>query len=714
MPTDTLQSAPVPPLLAVSATFTAEAIQDALSFWMGELDLDLLIRFAPYNQVFQQLLDPGSLLASNRGGVNALLVRLEDWAANGAAGLEAGVRHFIEGLRVAAAFPSPTLVCLCPPSPQFLAQPGHHTLLTDMEAMLRAETDALPGIHLTTAAALAELYPVEEYYDEHGEKLGGIPYTPLFFAAVATLIARQAHALKRAPYKVIVLDCDETLWLGVCGEDGPHGIIVDGPHRLLQEFMVAQHDAGALLCVASKNNEDDVLETFRLNPSMPLRLEHFVAERINWEPKSSNIRSLAEELDLGLDSFIFVDDNPAETAQVNADCPEVLCLTLPRDNAQIPEFLRHVWAFDRLKVTGEDRRRSELYAQRIARSRLERKTASLAEFLAALALEIDIAPMAAGELPRVSQLTLRTNQMNFTSVRRGEGEVREFLDAAGGECLTVHVRDRFGDYGLVGVLLYRIVGGSLALDTFLLSCRALGKGVEHRMLAKLGQVALERGVSVVTVPFTKTARNKPAKALLESAGAASVTSLAGGALYRFSAEYLAEFQYKSEGRAPALVPQFEESGPAVKPANFMRFATELAAPQQVLAAIRGGRKSAPATPSTGAEPRTPLERQLAAIWADLLNLPAVGIHDNFFDLGGHSLLAVQLLSAVRQAFDADLSLEIVYSGAFTIEELAKAIEVYQIQEAGEYEDLLKELEGLSDDEVQALLEQESGSGTTTA
>jgi len=672
-------------LVAVSATFTAEAVEDSLSFWMRELRLDLPVRFAPYHQVFQQLLDPGSLLATNQG-VNVILLRWEDWPASGGA-------EFAEALRAAASFPAPTLVVECPPSPGAVAA----------ATPIPAGSDA---VYFVSAAELARLYPVEDYYDPHGEELGHVPYTPELFAALGTMIARKVHALKRAPYKVIALDCDETLWVGVCGEDGPGGIIVDVPRRALQEFMVAQQEAGALLCLCSKNNEEDVLETFRLNPSMPLRLGRFVSRRINWEPKSDNVRALAEELELGLESFILVDDNPAESEQVRSECPEVLCLTLPEDDSEIPRFLNHVWAFDRLKVTAEDAQRTAMYAQRAERAKLERQSASLEQFLEALELKVEIGPATPEQLPRVSQLTFRTNQMNFTTVRRTENELRELLRPGAGECLTVRARDRFGDYGLVGVIILRKGEKSLTLDTFLLSCRALGKGVEQRMLARVGQLAVELGFERVAVPFSETARNKPAKTLLETIGAPFRMGVEGGWLYRFPADYLASVRITPAG---AVVSHREtQARMPVPQLDYARIATELATAREVLEAVRA-RKQAAARPATpGVAPRTPLEQRLAALWSELLGLPSVGIDDNFFDLGGHSLLAVQLLSAVRQAFGVDLSLEVVYSGAFTVAELAKAIELYQIREAGEgeYGELLKELEGLSEDEARALLAQE--------
>lgn len=643
---------------------------DTLSFWMRELGWSDPVRFAPYNQVFQQLLDPASLFASNRGGMNVALVRLED-------GLEDHTGELVSAVRSAApGMASPLLVCLCPESGGFAA--------------VRAGLEGIANTYVVTPDELSALYPVADYHDPHGEELGHVPYTPEFFAALGTMVMRRAHAIRMKPWKVIALDCDETLWRGVCGEDGPSGIQIDPPHRALQEFMVARHDAGMLLCLCSKNNEEDVLETFRAHPEMPLKLEHFIARRINWEPKSANLASLAEELELGLDSFIQVEDNPAECAEIEASCPEVLNVALPAAPGEIPRFLRHVWAFDHLRTTEEDRNRTALYAQRLERGRLQREATSLQEFLDSLNLQVRIAEIAPDEIPRVSQLTQRTNQMNFTTIRRSEAEIAALLRSDRWRRLAVHVSDRFGSYGLVGVMLAELRDDTLRLDTFLLSCRALGKGVEHRMLARVGEIAPK----MVEIPFAPTARNRPALDLLQSIGAPS----------RVPAEWLAAVRYKP-GAASARV------HPAPAPAtpraaiDYVRIARDLPEPAAILCAARR-ESSAAVSPSVA--PRTALEGQLAAIWADLLNVPAVGAHDDFFDLGGHSLLAVQLLSRVRQVLGVDLSLSVLYNGEFTVAGLAKAIELDSMEhgDPAEYADLLREIERLSDEEARALLAEE--------
>ena len=185
-------------------------------------------------------------------------------------------------------------------------------------------------------------------------------------------MARKIHVLTSSPYKVIVLDCDNTIWSGVVGEDGVDGIEISEEWRQMQQRMVELSEKGFLLCLCSKNEESDVLEVFDKRTEMVLKRDRLVSWRINWQRKSENIKSLAQELKLGLDSFIFLDDNPIECAEVRSACPEVLVLEFPKAE-RITRFLGHVWPFDRLSITSEDQQRTLMYQQEIERSRFQRK-----------------------------------------------------------------------------------------------------------------------------------------------------------------------------------------------------------------------------------------------------------------------------------------------------------------------------------------------------
>ena len=348
---------------------------EPLQFWLQTLGLSAQVSFAPYNQLARQLLDRASLLATNTSGMNVLLLRLEDLTessasnarnatAETAALIERNAGELLVALQSAAArHPIPWLVCLCPSSKAALTNPALAGLCQRLEDRFQAELAAAGNVYLTTSAELLQLYPTPGYDDPEANRLGHMPYAQAFYTTLGTMIARKYYALKRPAKKVIALDCDQTLWTGVCGEDGPAGVQLDAPRLALQQFMIERMEAGMLLCLCSKNNEADVLEVFSRRPEMPLRLEHFAARRLNWRPKSENLRSLAQELRLGLDSFILVDDNPVECAEVEANCPEVLTIHLPEAPDELPRFLPHLWVFDQLKVTAEDRQRTAMYQQ---------------------------------------------------------------------------------------------------------------------------------------------------------------------------------------------------------------------------------------------------------------------------------------------------------------------------------------------------------------
>ena len=190
-----------------------------------------------------------------------------------------------------------------------------------MENKLFLDIGDISNVYFLKSQSFAQNYFVKDYYDPHGNELGHIPYTNEYFTSLGTLLFRNIFSLKNTRYKVIALDCDNTLWKGVCGEDGVSGIEITEGHKELQKFMVAQINAGMIICLCSKNNEEDVFEVFDKREDMILKRENLVSWRINWNLKSENLKALAKELNLGLDSFIFLDDNPVECSEVKINCP---------------------------------------------------------------------------------------------------------------------------------------------------------------------------------------------------------------------------------------------------------------------------------------------------------------------------------------------------------------------------------------------------------
>ncbi|GGZ21330.1 SDR family NAD(P)-dependent oxidoreductase [Streptomyces poonensis] len=573
-------------VLAVAGTFTTDPLHPILSHWTERLGLDLEVRLTPYNQVFQELLDPASTFAGNRRGCNIALVRLEDWPA----GTE-GHRTLDEFAAAATAAarrgPVPLLVALCPPSPGAETRRGPE--LEEAESRLRTALDGVPGLHVLGSGEWSGAYPVAEHHDAAREEHAHIPYTPVAYTALGTALARKVHSLLAPPFKVLVLDCDNTLWSGVCGEDGSRGVGIGPGRRRLQEWAVELHDRGVLLCLCSKNEDEDVDEVFRQRTDMPLRLEHIAARRVNWDPKPDNLAELARELGLGLDSMVFLDDNPVEIAAVRAAHPEVLALPVPGDEKDLPAFLDRLWAFDRADVTDEDRQRTAMYRAARDREALRGSSTTLAEFIAGLDLRIDVHEARPEQLPRVAQLTQRTNQFNLSTVRRSESELRTVLDE-GARCWVAEVADRFGEYGLVGAAITRLDTEAVVLDTFLMSCRVLGRGVEHAFLAAVAsKEAEEGGPGTLEAVQRPTAKNRPARLFFDVAmgpGTAHPASGEGAVVHRAALTELTRLAFRPDGAEDSRdAPQDTGASPTARALPGEGKAADQAGAQERVAAL---------------------------------------------------------------------------------------------------------------------------------
>jgi FkbH-like protein len=482
--------------------------------------------------------------------------------------------------------------------------------------------------------------------------------------------------------------------------------------------MVAQHDAGKLLCLCSKNNEADIMAVFDGRPEMVLKPKHIIARRINWRPKSENLKSLADELQLGLDTFIFLDNNPLDCAEVRANCPQVLTLQLPQESEFIPRFLQHIWAFDRRTRTQEDSQRTLFYKQNLERQHYMDQALSLSDFLESLELNIQIVEMLPSHLPRVAQLTQRTNQFNVNKISRTENEIQSLIDREQYRCLTVTVSDRFGEYGLVGLILFKEDKDTIVVDTFLLSCRVLGRGVEHRMLARLGEIAQVTKRHYVDVLYQRRERNQPALDFLNDVGAQFRKVLDEGCLlFRFPADQIVKLTYQSRMVADKNS-QFQ--GVNINPSSAIntdqsawlksdlqnRIATSLYDSKEILQIIRTRKRNLPVTGVNFVAPRTPTEKILSEIWCNLLGLEKVGVYDDFFEVGGHSLLATQMLSRIWENFQVEIPVQALFTAGFAIADLAQSIERYQIERADVADILavLDELKELSDEEAKMLLD----------
>ncbi len=671
----------------IAATFVAEPIAAPLGVVLGAAGIAAPVDFAPYNQVLQQLLTPGSAFALNKGGVNIVLVRVHDFVRDQSdpelalSSLSGICTELGNALRQFAARSTDPLVLVMPP-----ASPGLERRIADAAAraagQLRAAVAGLPGLHILDLELTNSQFGGDEH-DPVRDQYAHIPYTEEYFAALALALGRLIHAIRVPPAKVLVLDCDNTLWRGVVGEDGVEGIELTDAFLKVQEFAVALEGKGILVCLASKNTEADVLAVFETRRDMRLKLEHIAAHRVNWLPKPTNIRALAQELNLGLDAFVFIDDNPVECAQVRAELPSVITLQLPPD-AEVESFLKNLWVFDKLVSTAEDRERTRMYRENAARQALESTATDIADFLESLNIKIEINPPDEAEWPRVAQLTQRTNQFNFLTGRRTEAELR--ARAVDGESvLRVRVKDRFGDYGLVGVIETHREADSLSVDNLMLSCRVLGRGVEHAMLRRLGEIADAAGLAWLCLPLVATARNEPARAFADSVAAQYRVTQPAGALYRIPVAAAMQIEHRP-GQDPEAVLEArraeDKKGTAANVAaapsddsrsdRYAQLASKLDSGSAIMGVLASRRITRQLSSGPATAPASDFERQLLEIWEEVLSTNGIGVDDDYVALGGTSLLSVRLFAQIERRFGVQLRLTSILE-APTVRSLARLI-----------------------------------------
>jgi len=341
-----------------------------------------------------------------------------------------------------------------------------------------------------------------------------LPVSAEFFSAYSRGLVGSFSAMFRAPRKVLCTDLDNTLWGGVLGEDGADGIAAGSAFPGIcyldyQRYLKQLSSRGVLLAIVSKNNEADVRDAFKTRSAdFALRLEDFVACKIGWNEKSESIRELAQELSLGLDSFVFVDDSPVECEGILQQLPEVAVVQAPIDEPwKLVEILSEQPFFDAVQFTEDDVNRLNEYKAQAQRAELAGSAGSRDEFLASLEIVCTFQSALQAPLSRAVQLLAKTNQFNLTTRRRSTAEVERF--AAEGQAVVVRVRDRFGDAGVVGLALAQNRGDACIIDSFLLSCRVIGRGIETALLAYVGEQAQRTGARRLVGEFITTKKNTP-------------------------------------------------------------------------------------------------------------------------------------------------------------------------------------------------------------
>ncbi len=353
-------------------------------------------------------------------------------------------------------------------------------------------------------------YSAEELIDWKYYFISQMPFNPKLARPFKKWMAHKMDGLALKRKKCLVLDLDNTLWGGVLGEDGIDGIQIGGDYPgkaflYFQSALLQLAKTGVILTVCSKNNENDVLEAWEKNPFNVLKKEHFSAWRINWNDKPANIRELAEELNIGIDSFVFVDDNPAERELVRQTLPMVSVPDFPEHPYMLPAFFKQLVSdyFKVYTVTPEDLQKTEQYKANALRRKEQLSFTNMEAFLRSLDLQVNIQHLNEHNLARIAQMTQKTNQFNLTTRRYTETDIRRQHEN-GWHTWCVSVKDKFGDNGITGCI---IVDNHNHIDSFLLSCRILGKGIETAFAKSVFSLLKKQGVETITATYAPTAKN---------------------------------------------------------------------------------------------------------------------------------------------------------------------------------------------------------------
>jgi FkbH-like protein len=351
----------------------------------------------------------------------------------------------------------------------------------------------------------------------HDERAWFETKQPCSSGLLVELAREAAHlvtGLRRPPKKVLVLDLDNTLWGGVIADDGMEGIELGDTSargeafKSFQRYIRSLKDRGTLLAVCSKNDLEKAMEPFESHPEMVLRMSDIVSFKANWEPKSENIRNIASELNLGLDSLVFVDDNPAEIEIVRQFVPEVSTILLGPDPALYVSQLQDCRLFEPKSITAEDAERTRQYRTEAERHALLASVTDMGSYLESLQMEATISTFAPVDMPRVSQLINKSNQFNLTTRRRSEADLLALKQDSAFIGFSTRLTDRFGDHGLISVVIGRIQDSEMEIDTWLMSCRVLKRQVEDEVLNDLVRIARSRGCSSIRGIYVPTPKNE--------------------------------------------------------------------------------------------------------------------------------------------------------------------------------------------------------------
>jgi len=535
--------------VACLSSFTFDPIKSALELQGLRSAFAFDTYVAPFGQFEQELLNPSSGSASFKPDVVLLAVRLQDVcpalydAFNALTADDPGrmIDDWIGRLRTALlafrerssahvliqnydlpASPALGIADRVSPVSQIAAIARTNDALSTLAA-------SIANVHIMDYDALVARRGREHWQDPRTALYARIPVAPKHYWHLAGFYVRHLRPLYGLSRKVLVLDADNTLWGGVVGDVGIDDIALghDFPgnaYVAFQQRILDLYHRGVILCLASKNEPGTVEEVLEKHPEMVLRAEHFAAMRVNWNPKPDNLQQMAADLNLGIDSFVFVDDSAVECELMRTALPRVMTIPLPEDPAGLPGVIESLDCFDQWAVSAEDRQRGKLYKAQVKRTELHAAAVDMPTFYRQLQMRMTLFIDHQSHIARAAQMTNRTNQFNMHTIRCSEDDIRRFMAAEDHHVITLALQDRFGDNGVVGLAVVRQSREEWTLHLLLMSCRVLGRTVEQTFVGWIAAQARSAGVGRMVAEFVQTVKNKPFAGFYEERGFAWVES----------------------------------------------------------------------------------------------------------------------------------------------------------------------------------------------
>lgn len=369
------------------------------------------------------------------------------------------------------------------------------------------------GDPVLDVAGLAQQVGLDNWFSGRYWMMAKYTISPELVPLYADCACKWLAVLAGKSRRALVLDLDNTLWGGIVGDDGKEnlalgsGDVLGEAHQAVQAMAKSLHQRGVLLCLSSKNEEAVALDAFRSHPEMVLSEADITTWRINWTDKAENIKSMAEELNLGLSSFVFIDDNPVERQRVRNALPDVAVPELPKDVTEWVPIIQAASYFESLNFSLEDTKRADFYKQNAVRAKLENEFVSHDDFLTSLSMVMDVRPFDAAGRLRIAQLIAKSNQFNLTTRRYSADEVAALELDQGVLTFQVRLRDNFGDNGMIAVVIARIGDAQLEIDTWLMSCRVLGRRIEEKILDVIVERARELRIPKISAVYIPTSKN---------------------------------------------------------------------------------------------------------------------------------------------------------------------------------------------------------------